>query len=111
LLFSTIYHLQIDSQTNVIDMTYTLLRTIIQKNLRNQEDCLSFIEFACNKSMHSTTDYSLFDIVYDFNNLTSLDLFSLPIDEMVIFYDNKKARVVKALYENMRRQIQKTKDE
>jgi len=88
-----------------------LLRTIIQKNLRNQEDCLSFIEFACNKSMHSTIDYSLFDIVYDFNTLTSLDLFSLPIDEMVNFYDNKKARVVKALYENTRRQTQKKKDE
>jgi hypothetical protein len=90
LLFSIIYHPQTDSQTNVIDMTYTLLRTIIQKNLRNQEDCLSFIEFSCNNSMHSTTDYSPFDIVYDFNNLTSLDLFSLPIDEMVNFMTTKK---------------------
>ena len=90
MLFSIIYHPQTDSQTNVIDMTYTLLRTIIQKNLRNQKDCLSFIEFSCNNSMHSTIDYSPFDIVYDFNNLTSLDLFSLPIDEMVNFMTIKK---------------------
>jgi hypothetical protein len=39
-------------------MTLTiLLHIIIQKNLKNLEDCLSFIEFAYNHSMHSTTDF------------------------------------------------------
>ena len=47
LLFSTTCHPQIDGQTEVVNRTLSsLLRTIIQKNLKNWEDCLSFIEFA-----------------------------------------------------------------
>jgi hypothetical protein len=45
LLFSTACHPQIDGQTEVVNRTLTqLLRVVIQKNLKNWEDCLSFIE-------------------------------------------------------------------
>ena len=45
LLFSTTCHPQMDGQTEVVNRTLsTLLRTIIQKNLKNWEDCLPFIE-------------------------------------------------------------------
>jgi hypothetical protein len=45
LLFSTTCHPQTDGQTEVVNRTLsTLLRTIIQKNLKNWEDCLPFIE-------------------------------------------------------------------
>jgi hypothetical protein len=54
----------------------TLLNTIIQKNLKNWEDCLPFVEFAYNRSVHSTTDFSSFNIVYDFNSLTPLNTFA-----------------------------------
>jgi hypothetical protein len=51
LLFSTTCHPQTDGQTEVVNRTLsTLLRTIIQKNLKNWEDCLPFIEFAYNRS-------------------------------------------------------------
>ncbi|XP_052197121.1 uncharacterized protein LOC127804307 [Diospyros lotus] len=82
LLFSTAYHPQTDGQTEVVNRTLTqLLRTVIQKNLKNWEDCLPFIEFAYNRSVHSSTEYSPFEIVYGFNPLTTLDLLPLPVNE------------------------------
>ena len=75
LLFSTTCHPQIDRQIEVVNRTLsTLLHTIIQKNLKNWDDCLPFIEFAYNWSVHFTTNFSPFKIVYGFNPLTSLDL-------------------------------------
>jgi hypothetical protein len=68
------------------------LRAVIQKNLKNWEDCLPFIEFACNLSVHSTTKFSPFEIVYiGFNPLTPMDLIHLPIDERVSLDGNRKA--------------------
>jgi hypothetical protein len=52
---------------------------------------LSFIEFAYNRSEHSTTDFSQFGIIYGFNPLTPLDLIPLTIDENVNFDGNIKA--------------------
>ncbi|XP_042972946.1 uncharacterized protein LOC122304748, partial [Carya illinoinensis] len=81
LLFSTTCHPQTDGQTEVVNRTLTqLLRTVVQKNLKSWEDCLPFIEFAYNRTMHTTTSYSHFEIVYGFNPLTPLDLMPLPID-------------------------------
>jgi len=52
LLYSTTCHPQTDGQTEVVNRTVIqLLRAIIQKNLKNWEDCLSFIEFAYNCSV------------------------------------------------------------
>jgi len=70
--------------TNLVNRTLTqLMRTVIQKNLKNWEDCLSFIEFAYNYSVHSTTEFSPFAIVYGFNPLTPMDLIPLLVDERV----------------------------
>ena len=83
LLFSFTCHPQTDGQIEVVNRTLsTLLRIIIQKNLKNWEDYLPFIEFAYNRSVHSTTNFSPFEIVYDFNLLTPLDLLPLPVNEM-----------------------------
>jgi hypothetical protein len=54
--------------------------------------------------MHSTIDYFSFEIIYDFNPLTTFDLFSLPIDERVNLNGNRKTHIVKTLEYNMRRQ-------
>ena len=52
LLFSTTCQPQTDGQTEVLNRTLTqLLRAVIQKNLKNWEDCLPFIEFAYNRSV------------------------------------------------------------
>ena len=99
LLYSTTCHPQTDDQTEVVNRTLIqLLRAIIQKNLKKWEDCFPFIEFAYNHSVHSTIDYSPFEIVYGFNPLTPLDLIPLPVDERVSLDGNKKAQVVKDLH-------------
>jgi hypothetical protein len=112
LLYSTTCHPQTDGQTEVVNRTLIqLLRAIIQKNLKNWEDCLPFIEFAYNRSVHSTTDYSPFEIVYGFNPLTPLDLIPLPIDERVSLDGNQKAQVVKDLHAKIRQQIEKKNEQ
>jgi hypothetical protein len=65
-----------------------------------------FIEFAYNRSVHFTID-SPFQIVYDFNLLTPLDFILLSIDEKVSLYGNRKAQMVKTLYESVCQQIEK----
>jgi len=52
----------------------TLLRTVLKKNLKSWEECLSHVEFAYNRVVYSTTNCSPFEIVYEFNPLTPLDL-------------------------------------
>jgi hypothetical protein len=61
--------------------------------------------------VHSTTDYSPFEIVYDFNPLTPLDLIHLPVDEMVSLDGNKKAQVVKGLLAKIQQQIEKKNEQ
>ena len=108
LLFYTTYHPQTDGQTKVVNRTLTqLLRTVIQKNLKNSEDCLPFIEFVYNRSVHSFIEYSPFEVVYGFNPLTLLDLMPLPTDERVSLYWKKKAEMLKQLHEHVRQQIEK----
>ena len=100
LLFSTTCHPQTDGHTEVVNRTLTqLLHVVIQKNLKNREDCLPFIEFAYNRSVHSTTKFSPFEIVYGFNPLTPMDLMSLD--------GNCKTQVVKLLHESVRQRIEK----
>ena len=82
LIFSTSYHPQTDGQIEVVNRTLsTLLTTLIKKNLKAWEDCLPFIEFAYNRSVHSTTNMSPFEIVYGFNPLTPLDLLPLLVNK------------------------------
>ena len=57
--------------------------------------------------MCTTTEFSQFEIVYGFNPLTPMDLIPLPIDERVSLDSNRKAQVVKTLYESVRQQIEK----
>ncbi|XP_042444031.1 uncharacterized protein LOC122029149, partial [Zingiber officinale] len=79
LLFSTTCHPQTDGQTEVVNRTLsTLLRAIIKKNIKSWEECLPHVEFAYNRAVHSTTQFSPFEIVYGFNPLTPLDLLPLP---------------------------------
>ena len=107
LLFSTTCHPQTDSQTEVVNRTLSqLLRTIVNKNLKSWEDCLPFIEFAYNRSTHSTTSFSPFEIVYGFNPLTPMDLIPLPIDDRVCLDGKRKAELVKQIHEKTRLHIE-----
>ncbi|OMO57530.1 reverse transcriptase [Corchorus capsularis] len=99
LLFSATCHPQTDGQTEVVNRTLsTLLRALIKKNLRTWEDCLPHVEFAYNRSIHSTTGHSPFETVYGFNPLTPLDLLSLPLSVQVDMDGQRKADYVRELH-------------
>ena len=53
------------------------------------------IEFAYNHTLHSSTNYSPFEIVNDFNPLTPIDLIHLPIDKQVSLKGKKKDEFVR----------------
>ena len=107
LLFSTTCHPQTDGQTEVVNRVLsTLLRAIIRKNLKSWEECLPHVEFAYNRSVHSATKHSPFEIVYGFNPLTPLDLVSLPNDQLIHADAKKKAEYVKELHRKVRANIE-----
>ena len=68
---------------------------------------MSFVEFAYNRTVHSTTGFSPFKIVYEFNPLTPMDLIPLPFKERVSLDGEKKAKMMKQLQEGVRLQIEK----
>jgi len=49
--------------------------------------------------MHLTTNFSHFEIVYEFNPLTPMDLIPLPLEEWVSLDSEKKAKMVRQLHE------------
>ncbi|XP_019058301.1 PREDICTED: uncharacterized protein LOC109116762 [Tarenaya hassleriana] len=107
LLFSTTCHPQTDGQTEVVNRTLSaLLRSLVTKNLKSWEDCLPHLEFAYNRSVHSATKFSPFEIVYGFNPLTPLDLSPLPFDEHSNLDGKRKAEFVKQIHEKTRLHIE-----
>jgi hypothetical protein len=75
--------------------------------LKTWEDCLSHVEFAYNRSIHSATKFSPFEIVYGFNPLSPLDLTPLLLSERVNSDGKKKAEFVKIIHEKARLNIEK----
>ena len=60
-----------------------------------------------NRSVHSTTNFSSFEIVYGFNPLTPLDLLPLLVNEMTSLDGEKTAEMVKKLHKSVRKYIEK----
>lgn len=112
LLFSTTCHPQTDGQTEVVNRTLgTLLRAVTGKNLKAWEDCIPFVEFAYNRTVHSSTKFSPFEVVYGFNPLTPLDLIPLPVNELPNLDGKKKAELVKQIHEEARQNILKKNEQ
>ena len=65
------------------------------------------VEFAYNRVVHSSTQYSLFEIVYGFNPLTPLDLSPLPMSEQVNLDSVRKVDFVRNLHEKVRQNIER----
>ena len=108
LLFSTTCHPQTDGQTEVVNKTLsTLLMAIIKKNITTCEKCLPHVEFSYNLTIHSTTKFSPFEIIYGFNPLTPLDLMPLPLSVRAKLDGKKKVEFVKKIHEKTRLNIEK----
>lgn len=95
MLLSTTSHPKTDGQTEVTNRTLgSLLRALIKNHLKGWEDCLPIAEFAYNRTIHATTNYSPFEISYCFNPLTPLDLTPLPVKEHLNLDGSKKGSKV-----------------
>jgi transposase InsO family protein len=82
LLFSTTCHPQTDGQTEVVNRTLsTMLRAVLDQNLRRWEDCLPLVEFAYNHATHSSTKMCPFQIVYGYIPWAPIDLFSFDTED------------------------------
>ena len=107
LLFSTTCHPQTDGQTEVVNRTLsTLLRAVLKKNIKMWEECLPHVEFAYNRSQHSTTKKSPFEIVYGFVPRAPIDLLPLPTSERVNFDAKQRAELILKLHETTKEKIE-----
>jgi hypothetical protein len=108
LLFSTTYHPQTDGQTEVVNCTlFTILRAVLKDNLRLWEECLLHIEFACNRSIHTTTKLSPFMVVYGFNPCAPIDLVPLPPSKIVNLDATQRSKFILKLHETTKLHIEK----
>ncbi|KAL4283518.1 hypothetical protein GQ457_16G018670 [Hibiscus cannabinus] len=108
LLYSTTCHPQTDGQIEVINRILgALLRSVVGKNVRNWENCLPFVEFVYNRSIHSSTGYSPFELVYGFNPLTALDLVPLPLTDICSLDGEQKAELVKTIHLKAKQRMEK----
>jgi hypothetical protein len=99
LLFSTTCHPQTDGQTEVVNRTLsTMLWAVLKKNLKFWEECLPHIEFAYNRSLHSTTKMSPFQIVYGFVPRAPIDLLTLPSSVQNNFDATQRAKLILKLH-------------
>jgi hypothetical protein len=68
--------------TEVVNRTLsTMLRAVLDKNLRCWEDCLPHVELAYNRATHSSTKMCPFQIVYGYIPRAPIDLFSLDAED------------------------------
>jgi len=108
LLFSTTCHPQTDGQTEVVNRTLgTMLRAVLKKNLKMWEECLPHVEFAYNRSTHSTTKVSPFQVVYGFNPCAPIDLLPLPTNERTHSDASARAEFIRKLHATTKENIEK----
>jgi hypothetical protein len=108
LLFSTTCHPQTDGQTEVVNRTLsTMLRAVLKKNIKMWEECLPHIEFAYNRSLHSTTKMCPFEIVYGFLPRAPIDLMPLPSSEKINFDAKQRAELMLKLHEATKQNIER----
>ncbi len=112
LLFSTTAHPQTDGQTEVVNRTLgSILRALVKKNKKSWEENISIAEFAYNRTSHSTTHHSPFEIVYGFNPLTPMDLSVIPLNVVMDQDGETRAQKIQALHEEVRDRIEKQNEQ
>jgi hypothetical protein len=108
LLFSTTCHPQTDGQTEVVNRTLsTMLREILKHNLKMWEECLPHVEFSYNRTEHSTTKVSPFQVVYGFSPRAPIVLLPLPTMERVHSDAKERADFILKLHASTKANIEK----
>ena len=107
-MFSTTFHPQTDGQIEVVNRTLsTMLRAVLKTNLKLWEECLQHIEFAYNRSVHSTMKVSPFQVVYGFNSRAPIDLIPLPPSEITCFDASQRSEFILKMHETTKLNIEK----
>jgi hypothetical protein len=75
--------------------------------LNTDKESLPHIEFASNRSIHSTTKLSPFMVVYGFNPYPRIDLLPLPSSEIVNLDVTQRSEFILKLHETTKLQIEK----
>ena len=83
-----------------------MLRAVLTQNIKMWEECLPHIEFAYNRSMHSTTKLCPFQIVYGFVPRAPIDLLSLPSSENLNFDAEQRAEFMLKIHETTKQNIE-----
>jgi hypothetical protein len=110
-LFSTTCHPQTDGQTEVVNRTLsTMLRTILKKNIKMWEECLPHVEFADNRSLHSTIKMCPFDIVYGLLPRAPFDLMPLSSSEKLNFDAKQCVELMLKMHETTKENIERLND-
>jgi translation initiation factor IF-1 len=87
-----------------------MLWAILKSNLRLWEECFPHIEFAYNRSIHSTTKLSPFMLVYGFNPRAPIDLLPLPTSKMVNLEATQRSKFILKLHKTTKLQIEMMND-
>jgi hypothetical protein len=107
ILFSTTCHPQTDGQTEVMNRTLsTMLRAVLKKNIKMWEECLPHIEFAYNRSLHSTTKMCPFEIVYGLLPHVPTNLMPLSSSEKLNFDAKQRAELMLKMNEATKENIE-----
>jgi hypothetical protein len=76
-----------------------MIRDVLKKNIKMWEECLPHVEFAYNRSLHSTTKMCLFEIVYGLLPHARIDLMPLPFSEKLNFNAKQRAELMLKMHE------------
>ena len=79
---------------------------LINKNIKEWEECLPIVEYAYNRARHLTTGKSPFEVVYGFNQLSPLDIPPLPLQERTNLDASAHASYIKKMHEDTRNTIE-----
>jgi hypothetical protein len=82
-------------------------RAILKKNLKLWEECLPHIEFAYNRSLHSTTKMSPSQIVYGFVARAPIDLLLLSSSVQNNFDATQRAELILKLHATTKDNIER----
>jgi len=99
---------QTDGQTEVVNRTLgNMLRAVLKGKLTSWEDHLPLVEFAYNRTIHSSTGSSPFEVVYGFNPLTPLDLVPLPTNDIASLDGKNKVEMMRKIHEQTKLAIER----
>jgi hypothetical protein len=82
-----------------------MLRVVLKKNIKMWEEGLPHVEFAYNRSLHSTTKMCPFQIVYGLLPRPPIDLMPLPYSEKLNFDAKQRAELMLKMHETSKENI------